>query len=250
MIPIVGVLLLGILGGYFIAAGRISTQVPPGKQRVHLALFVIGLGIIYVALIPAPEIFGPLNRFTVNMGQMLLAIDIAPILILLGTPRNLLQPPSRFVPDRRIFSPILTGIIASVILFGWMTPRLFEASSSSLTVWIIKQAAYLLAGFLIWFPVASPVEQWRAGYPAQILYLFLLRVPMAIIGVIFAFSENLIYQSRSFASEICAPSSLADQQSGGLVMWVAGGFFMLFVFTFIFYRWYRAQGRQKIDSHL
>jgi len=239
MIPFVVVSLLALLGVYFLASSRIADRLPVSKQRIQLGSFIAGLLAILAIFIPAPDVFGPNRRFTINMVQMLLAIDLAPILILLGIPSLMLESVSKSEIGRKLVQPIITGVISSAILFGWMAPVLFESSSARLAVWVLKQFSYLVAGVLIWFPIVGPVQTWRASYPAQILYLFLLRVPMTIIGVIFAFSEQLIYLSRSFALEICAPSSLSDQQTGGLVMWIVGGFFMLAVFTYIFYRWYR-----------
>jgi cytochrome c oxidase assembly factor CtaG len=248
MIPFVSAFLLALLGLYFLAASRISDQIPKSKQRIHLGSFFAGLVVILAVFIPAPDLFGPNRRFTINMVQMLLAIDLAPILILLGIPSVMLESVSKSDFGRKLVRPILTGLISSAILLGWMTPILFESSSGSLFIWVLKQLSYLVAGLLIWFPVAGPIRKWRASYPAQILYIFLLRVPMAIIGVIFAFSEQLIYISRSFALEICAPSSLSDQQTGGLVMWMVGGFFMLAVFTYIFDRWYRENEKQRLNA--
>jgi cytochrome c oxidase assembly factor CtaG len=248
MIPYLTVFLLALLGLYFLAFSRLASRLPESKQRIHLGSFFAGLIALFAVFIPAPDVFGPDRRFTLNMIQMLLAIDLAPILILLGIPSVMLESVSKSDFGRKLVRPIVTGFVSSAILLGWMAPVLFESSSASLAVWILKQISYFVAGVLIWFPIVGPIQNWRASYPAQILYLFLLRVPMTIIGVIFAFSEQLIYLSRSFALEICAPSSLSDQQSGGLVMWIVGGFFMLAVFTYIFYRWYRENEKMRHQS--
>jgi len=45
---------------------------------------------------------------------------------------------------------------------------------------------------------------------ADLLYI-IMRIPMTLLGFLLTFSNQLIYSARSFALEICAPSSLPDQ---------------------------------------
>ena len=119
-------------------------------------------------------------------------------------------------------------------------PVLFEAASRNLTLWILKQVVFLVAGLLLWWPVVGPLPGWRPSYPVQLLYLFVTRLPMTVLGIILTLADELIYSSRSFALELCAPSSLPDQQVGGLVMWVVGGLIMFAAFAIVFFRWFGA----------
>jgi cytochrome c oxidase assembly factor CtaG len=238
-LPVLFIILLAALGIYAIAMSRIAEQLPAPRQRWHSAWFTLGLLVALAVLIPSPDLFGPDHRFTVNMGQLLLAVDLAPPLLFMGIPAVMLQPFLRWgAMGRRLTAPHLVGFASAVILLGWFVPVLFEAASRNLTLWILKQVVFLAAGLLLWWPVAGPMPAWKPPYPVQLLYLFVTRLPMTVLGIILTLADHLIYNARSFALELCAPSSLPDQMVGGLLMWVLGGLIMFAAFTIVFFRWF------------
>ena len=240
-ISILFTILLAVLGIYAIAMSRIADQLPASRQRWHSLWFTLGLLVSLVVFIPSPDLFGPDHRFTVNMGQLLLAVDLGPPLLFMGIPAVMLQKFLRWDRlGRRLTAPHLVGIASAIILLGWFVPVLFEAASRNLTLWILKQVVFLVAGLLLWWPVVGPLPGWRPSYPVQLLYLFVTRLPMTVLGIILTLADELIYSSRSFALELCAPSSLPDQQVGGLVMWVVGGLIMFAAFAIVFFRWFGA----------
>jgi cytochrome c oxidase assembly factor CtaG len=234
-------ILLAALGIYAITMGRIADQLPATQQRWHSAWFTLGLLVALVVFIPSPDLFGPDHRFTVNMVQLLLAVDLGPPLLFMGIPAVMLQPLLRWdTLGRRLTTPLLVGLASAAILLAWFVPVLFEAASRNLTIWIFKQMVFLVAGLLLWWPVAGPVLAWRPPYPVQLLYLFITRIPMTVVGIILTLADKLIYSSRSFALELCAPSSVSDQQIGGLVMWMVGGMIIFAAFSIVFFRWFGA----------
>jgi len=235
------VVLLAVLGLYFVGMSRSAEQLSRVQQRQHLVLFVLGLLAALMVFVPSPGLFGPDHRFAVNMGQFVLAVDVGPLLLFLGIPAAWLQPLLRWDRlGRRLTHPLLAGLLSSAILVGWHLPVLFEAASRDLTLWLLKQALFLVAGLLLWWPVAGPIAAWRPPYIAQLAYMFLVRVPTVLLGIIITFADKLIYTARSFALEICAPSSVSDQTLGGLLMWTVGEFVMLTVFSIVFFNWRRA----------
>ncbi len=241
---------LAILGIYAIAMGRIADQLPASRQLWHSAWFTLGLLVALVVLIPSPDLFGPNHRFTVNMGQLLLAVDLAPPLLFMGIPAVILQKFLRWdMLGRSLTAPHLVGLASAVILLGWFLPVLFEAASRNLTIWIFKQVVFLIAGLLLWWPVAGPLPAWKPPYPVQILYLFITRLPMTVLGIILTFADKLIYSARSFALELCAPSSLPDQQVGGLLMWVVGGLIIFAGFSIVFFRWFGAPEAAESEEY-
>ena len=230
---------LAVLGIYFIAMSRVADRLSLSRQRRHLASFVLGLMVTVVVFVPSPDLFGPDYRFTVNMGQMLLAVDLGPLLLFSGIPAAMLQPLQRQNALTRILSkPYLVGIASTIILLGWFIPVIFEAASQNLTIWIFKQILFLISGLFLWLPVASPLSMWKPAHPIQLFYLFIMRLPMTVLGILFTFADKLIYISRSFSLEICAPSSLSDQRTGGLVIWTVGGLFIFAVLSVVFFRWF------------
>ena len=235
------IILAAALGLYSIGMSRSADQLAPARQRWHLASFTLGLLATLAIFIPSPDLFGPDYRFTVNMGQLLLAVNVAPPLLFLGIPAVMLQPLLRWEAlGRRLGDPLLAGLVSTILLLGWFVPVLFEAASSNLPIWILKQMVFLLAGLLLWWPVAGPLSAWRPIYPVQLVYMFVVRVPMILLGIILTFASKLLYTSRSFAAELCAPSSLTDQQIGGLVMWTVGGLIIAIAGSVVLFHWFEA----------
>jgi cytochrome c oxidase assembly factor CtaG len=238
-LPSLFVILLAVLGIYSIVMSRSADQLSPARQWWHVGGFILGLLAALAVLIPSPDLLGPDHRFTVNMAQFLLAVDLGPPLLFLGIPAVMLRPLLRWDGlGRRLASPVLTGVVSNALLLGWFVPILFESASRDLTIWILKQVVFLAAGLLAWWPVAGPLPTWKPAYPVRVLYLFVNRLPTAILGIIITFADRLIYSARSFALELCAPSSLSDQQTGGLVMWTVGGLIIFAAFTVVFLRWF------------
>jgi putative membrane protein len=241
--------LLAVLGIYAVSMSRIADRLTASRQRWHVASFTLGLLVTLAIFIPSPDLFGPNHRFTVNMVQLLLAVDLAPPLLFLGIPTMMLRPLLRWDElGRRLTAPLAVGCVSSVLLLGWFVPALFQAASRDLTLWIFKQMLFLVSGFLLWWPVVGPLHAWRPAYPVQLFYLFVTRLPMAAVGIVLTFAGRLIYSSRSFALELCAPSSLPDQQVGGLVMWMGGGFIMFVAFAIVFFRWFGAPESAEIGG--
>jgi cytochrome c oxidase assembly factor CtaG len=235
------IILLAVSGVYCIAMSRTADQLPASQQWGHLALFLLGLLVALAVFVPSPDLLGPDHRFTVNMGQFVLAVYLGPLLLFLGIPAEMLQPFLRWDSlGRRLANPLVVGLVGSAVLVGWHVPVLFEVASRNLPLWLLKQGLFVMSGLLLWWPVASPLPAWKPSYPVQLAYMFLVRIPTVILGVLMTFADKLIYSSRSFALEICAPSSLSDQVVGGLVMWTVGELIMFVIFTIVFFNWQRA----------
>jgi putative membrane protein len=159
----------------------------------------------------------------------------------------MLQPLLRWERLGRLLSrALLVGAASSVIMIGWHVPFMFEAASRNLPTWILKEVLLLVSGLLLWWPVAGPLPGWRPAFPVQMIYLFTIRIPMVILGTFYTFDNNLIYLLRSFALDICAPSSISDQQAGGLVMSVVGGMIGFGTLTIVFFNWFRSSNAAEL----
>src|SRR2546426_6064754 len=68
----------------------------------------------------------------------------------------------------------------------------------------------------MWCPVLSPVPDLpRASYLAQLLYLFLLGLPMSLVGALITLSDEVLYPFYTRAPRVWELTPLADQQLGG-----------------------------------
>ena len=245
------IIFLAVLGIYAILMSRIADQMTPSQQGRHLVWFTLGMVVVLAIFIPSPDLLGPDYRFTVSMGQLLFAVDLGPLLLFQGIPGQMLRPLLKWDKlGRFLTSAVLVGFVCSVIMVGWHVPALFETASRNFPIWILKELMLLVSGLLLWWPVDGPLREWRSAYPIQLLYLFLIRVPMVILGAFFTFANILIYTSRSFALEICAPSSISDQQAGGLVMGVVSGFIGLAALTIVFFNWLKESNQADLKRNI
>ena len=69
------------------------------------------------------------------------------------------------------------------------------------------------------------------------LYLFLQTIPAALLGALVSGSPTALYPTYAMAPRIVAMTPLFDQQLGGLIMWVGGGFYYLMACAVVFFVW-------------
>jgi cytochrome c oxidase assembly factor CtaG len=77
----------------------------------------------------------------------------------------------------------------------------------------------------------------RLPHLLQMLYLFLLGIPMSITGALITLSDHVLYPFYAAAPRVGALAPLDDQQIGGLLMWVLGGLMLWIVMTVIWFRY-------------
>jgi putative membrane protein len=67
-----------------------------------------------------------------------------------------------------------------------------------------------------------------------------------LLGAVLTFAPVVFYQSYAVTPRLWgAITPLMDQQISGLIMWVGGGTFFLFVFALVFYRWAQLSEAQE-----
>jgi len=95
----------------------------------------------------------------------------------------------------------------------------------------------------MWWPVLSPMAEFpRLSYPAQMLYLFLMTIPMSIVSVSIVYTDGILYPAYASAPRVWGLSPMDDQMLGGLIMWIPGGLYFFGVISVIFFKWQQAGG--------
>ena len=83
----------------------------------------------------------------------------------------------------------------------------------------------------------------RAPYPVQMLYLFVVGLPMVVVSIFITMAESVLYPYYAAAPRVWeAITPHADQHLGGLIMWVPGGLVFLLMISVVFFRWQVAGG--------
>ena len=85
----------------------------------------------------------------------------------------------------------------------------------------------------------------RLSYPGQMLYLFLLSIPMAIVSVYISYADTILYPMYASAPRIWGISPMNDQMIGGLIMWIPGGLFFYTIISIVFFRWQQRNGEES-----
>jgi putative membrane protein len=149
----------------------------------------------------------------------------------------------------RITRPVAAFAFFNVIVAAWHLPPLYNLAMAFHDVHIAQHLMFLAASVIMWWPVLSPTERLpRIAYPAQMLYLFLMTIPMSIVSVYIVYSGVLLYPAYASAPRIWGISPLEDQLIGGLIMWIPGGLYFFAIISVVFFRWQQAESRRELKE--
>jgi putative membrane protein len=228
---------LVLLGGLFVFLGGLRSD------RRRVVAFAAALVVIFVSL------NGPLHDlsdnylFSAHMGQHLLLTLLFPPLLLYGTPawvvRPILAPRWVTAVARVVTRPVIAAATFTAPIVLWHVPMFYEAALRHHDLHIVQHLVFLGTAVVMWWPVLSPVPELpRIPYPGQMLYLFLLGLPMSITGALITLSDSVLYPFYAAAPRVWTDvDALADQQIGGLLMWVVGGLALWGAMTVVWFRW-------------
>jgi putative membrane protein len=222
---------------------------PEPIGRTRPALFFSGLALMFLSLNGWIHDLSDYYLFSAHMVQhLLLAMGVAPLLIM-GTPGWMLRPllQSRTLAFRTLARPLKSAVfcfaVFNVVLVGWHLPPLYNLAMTYHEVHIVQHLLLLAASVVMWWPVLSPMAELpRLSYPGQMLYLFVMTIPMSVVSVSIAYANSILYPAYSSAPRVMGLSPMDDQLLGGLIMWIPGGLYFFAVISVIFYRWQKAGG--------
>lgn len=236
---------LTALGAIYTWRARAADAPPIGRAKP--ALFGSALILMFLSLNGWLHDLSDSYLFSAHMVQhLLLAMGVAPLMVM-GTPGWMLRPLLRFRPiaaiARWLSNPIICFGIFNVVLIGWHLPPLYNAAMTNHSLHIVQHLILLAASVIMWWPVLSPMPELpRLSYPGQMLYLFLMTIPMSLISVSIAYSGSILYPIYASAPRVMHLSPMEDQLLGGLTMWIPGGLYFFAVISVIFLRWQKSGG--------
>jgi len=222
--------------GQKIAPGIVT---PTSGQR---AAFFVGLAIIFLTLNGPLHDLSDFYLFSAHMIQHLVLTLIVPPLLILGTPGWMLRPLLRNASVFRV-AKVMTSTAGCFLIFNgvlavWHLPPLYNLAIANHAIHILQHLMFLAASVFMWWPLTSQLPELpRASYPAQMMYCFLLTVPMGIIAIFVSMAEDLLYPAYAIAPRIWGMSPMQDQQYGGLIMWIPGALFFYGVMSVVFFKW-------------
>tara|TARA_R110000823_G_scaffold47903_19_gene122015 strand:- start:7961 stop:8842 length:882 start_codon:yes stop_codon:yes gene_type:complete len=229
--PLALVLLLAVAWAYW----RGSVELAPRRDEQatrRLRYFWIGWGVLTLALASPLDPLGE-ELFSAHMVQHeLMMLVAAPLLVLSRPSAALLRGSPGWLARgvgaslrlhnlwRALASPLSAWLLHALVLWGWHLPALFSASLESTTVHILQHLSFLWVGLLFWWAL------WHArrrGSLIGVLYLFTTAIHASALGALLTFSPEIWYPPYLDTTERWGLSPLADQQLGGLIMWMPAG---------------------------
>lgn len=227
----------------FIYARAVRRHDGPVDWR-RLWLFMTGMVVFWAA---SDWPLGPLGAgylASAHMIQFLLYTLGAAPLILLGTPEWMARSGATRL---KIYKPvtwlgrslITSAIIYNTILLSTHAPGTVEALRQSQIGSFSMDVLWMIAGFILWLPVISPLPEGRARAPwAKMLYLFVATSVVAVVPASYlTFTTNPIYGIYELAPRIGGITALEDQQFAGIIMKIATIPIIWSTIAVIWFRW-------------
>lgn len=239
---------LAVLGGAYCAASLWRRRVAAGTvaEPLKAASFFGGLAVMFGALTGPVHDLSDYYLFSAHMVQHMLLVFALPPLLLHGTPGWMLRPLLRDARLLRLGRALTrpTGAFAAfnVILVAWHLPPLYNLAMEQHPVHIVEHLMIMAASVILWWPVLSPLPELpRAAYPIQLLYLFVVGLPMVMVAIFITMADSVLYPYYAAAPRVWERlTPHADQHLGGLIMWIPGGLVFLAAISVVFFRWQAA----------
>lgn len=230
---------IAALGALYIWTSKKLRREPTRTQKVF---YFSGLLLMFASL------NGPLHDlsddylFSAHMVQHLLLTLAVPPLLLAGVPGWMLRPLlSRrpVAPSVRFFTRApIAFVVFNLTIAVWHLPPFYNAAMAYHGLHILEHLMFMTAAVLMWWPLLSQLPEFpRLAYPGQMLYSFLMSIPMSIIAVYIAMADHVLYPAYSAAPRVLPLTPLEDQLLGALIMWIPGGIIFMIIMTVVFFKW-------------
>lgn len=247
-----GALLVALLLtiAYLGAATRWRGRFPGSRPvpRGRIAAFLAAIATFLVALQTPLADLSDRYLFSAHMIEHMLLTLVFPVFLLLGVPGWMLRPaiaraPALLAIGRVLTNPVVAFTLFNAIFLGYHAPTFYDFALAWPLAHVAIHQLLIISALLTWWPVLSPLGELPPLIPAlQLFYLFAQTLPAGILGALFAFSGSALYRPYAEAPRAWpALTPVADQELGGVIMWVIGGTYFLGAFAAVFLCWALAE---------
>jgi len=207
-----------------------------GIGRRHIAAFVLGSGVVVIALLsPLDRLGGTL--LSAHMMQHGLLVTAAPLLLLLGMPgvafawalpagwsrgglpaamwRLLAQ------AGRWLSRPFPAATLHGLALWIWHAPGLFDAAVEREWLHTLEHASFFGTALLFWRAILDARSSSRVGGALAAAFATLMHG--GLLGGLITMAPRPLYGAYLGRTELWGLTALGDQQLAGLLMWVPMG---------------------------
>lgn len=242
--PVVVMLLLATAATFIIGVLKMRARAGRWPARSTVSVVAFGAGWIVLAL----SLVSPLHDlseelFSAHMVQHeLLMVVAAPLLVaarplvpaLWSLPESARISIGRTVqtpPFSSIWSfisrPLVAWVLHAVAIWAWHVPALYDLAVRNELAHTAQHLSFLLTAFLFWWTALPRGQSDRNA--SSLFSLFGTTLHTSVLGALLTFSDASWYHSYQTSTVSWQLSPLDDQQLGGLIMWIPGGFTYLIV---------------------
>ena len=240
-----------VRGARSVGRPRDASAAHRAPRTAHRICLYSGLAVIFLALNGWLHDLSDYYLFSAHMVQHLLLTLVAPPLLIAGTPGWMLRPVLNRPVVRSaatwLTRPARCFVLFNLVLAGWHLPPVYNLAMSHHAVHIVQHLMFIAAAVLMWWPIMSPLPELpRLSYPAQMLYCFVLSIPMSLVSVYIAYADALLYTAYAAAPRFWGITPMQDQLIGGLIMWIPGGLFFFGVMSVVYWKWQAHDGDETV----
>jgi putative membrane protein len=239
----------GILGAlYFYTIGPLRRRRGwgPPPPRWQIMSFCAALVVLLLSLNGPVHDLSDYYLFSVHMVQHLVLTLVFPPLLIAGLPEWALRPllvRKGVLPVVRLLTrPWFAALLFTASIAVWHLPPFYDLMMQDHEVHIATHLMFMATATLMWWPVMGRLPELPRLPPGlAMLYLFLVGIPMQMVGAFITFADEVLYPWYLGAPPTWGLSALEDQQLGGLLMWVPGNLYMFAAIGVLFFQWARAE---------
>jgi cytochrome c oxidase assembly factor CtaG len=220
--------------------------------------FVAGVAAIFLALVSPLDVLSDTYLFSAHMAQHLMLVLVAPPLLIAGLSPRMIRRAMKTAAVGRIERVLGNAIVAWTIgmatLWIWHAPSLYNAALDDEDLHIVEHLCFLISATIYWWPIVSPAEELRMSAMPAVMYLATGAVANSVLAILLTFARPGLYPAYldppdplGILPMVRAQWGLtpaADQQLGGLLMWIPGGMVFMGAVVWVIARWYAAGDRE------
>jgi len=223
-----------VLAATLFARGTRCRPRPPAGRCVA---FYLGLTLLYCALQTQWDYYAG-HMFFVHRTQHFVLHDLGPFLLAWSAPGPAL---ARGLPAvtragferlrvklhwlwRLIFDPWTATAMFVASLCIWVWPPLHFDVMLSNWLYTLMNWSVVILDLPFWWLVLDPrpYPQARIGQGGRIVMLVLVMLPMILVGAAIGLSRHDLYPVYQICGRFMPFSPVADQQIGGMIIWIVG----------------------------
>lgn len=211
------------------------------RPSLHRKLcFWGGLSLVYLVSHTQLDYYSE-HQFFIHRLQHLALHHLGPFLIVLSRPCPILLAgmPSRMrqafhlmagwksiqYPAQALCNPVVAVVLFSTLIGFWLLPSIHFTAMIDWRLYRVMNWSMFLSGLIFWGLVLTPGPVFAAKLStgSRIGMMLAIIPPQIVIGAIIFFTSHELYPIYTICGRaIGGINALADQQIGGIILWIHG----------------------------